>query len=40
MGDTWKKDIKAFLSSKDAIWKRMEFRRDSLLNYIIRIDAK
>jgi len=26
MGDTWKKDIKSFLSTKDAIWKRMEFR--------------
>jgi len=26
MGDTWKKDIKAFLSTKDVIWKRMEFR--------------
>jgi len=26
MGDVWKRDIKAFLVSKDAIWKRMEFR--------------
>ena len=26
MGDVWKRYIKAFLVSKDAIWKRMEFR--------------
>jgi len=26
MGDTWKKDIKAFLIAKDAIWKKMDYR--------------
>ena len=38
MGDSWKKDIKAFLNAKDAIWKRMEFRYDSFSNYSINID--
>ena len=29
MGDTWKKNIKAFLIAKDDIWKKMDFRCDT-----------
>ena len=29
MGDTWKKNTKAFLIAKDNIWKKMDFRCDT-----------